>query len=238
MEQRTQHPQEFMDPDHSVAVLLESLTKRFGYKVVVNQISLQIPKGTIFSILGPNGAGKSTLIKMIATILTPSSGRLYVFQQDVTEASYRLKKKIGYLAHHSLLYDEFSAIENLVFYLKMMGNPSEENASSQRRLNELIELFGVEPFLDEPVSHLSSGQRKRVDLVRTLAHDPELLVLDEVFAGLDEKSSDIVQTFLQQVKPQKTIILTTHNKDLAYHFSDWICLLKRGHLQDIHAPKR
>ncbi|MFQ6125091.1 MAG: ABC transporter ATP-binding protein [Candidatus Heimdallarchaeota archaeon] len=240
MEQRNQHQQGSIDSDQSVAVLTENLTKRFGYKVAVNKVNLQVPRGTIFSILGPNGAGKSTLIKMIATILTASSGRLYIFQKDVTKASYQVKKRIGYLAHQSLLYDEFTSLENLVFYLKMMGKPEKEGPgpNPNQQLDKFIRLFGIESLLHEPVSQLSSGQRKRVDLIRTLAHNPELLVLDEIFAGLDEKSTDIVQKFLRQVKNRKTIILTTHNKDLAYAFSDWICLLKKGKIQDVHAPKR
>ncbi|MFQ5820326.1 MAG: ABC transporter ATP-binding protein [Candidatus Heimdallarchaeota archaeon] len=238
MEQRNQHQQGSTDSDQSVAVLTENLTKRFGYKVAVNKVNLQVPRGTIFSILGPNGAGKSTLIKMIATILSASSGQLYIFQKDVTEASYQVKKRIGYLAHQSLLYDEFTSLENLVFYLKMMGKSDKGGQNPNQRLDKFIGLFGIESFLHEPVSQLSSGQRKRVDLVRTLAHDPELLVLDEIFAGLDEKSANIVQNFLRQVTNRKTIVLTTHNKDLAYTFSDWICLLKKGKIQDIHAPKR
>jgi len=84
---------------------------------------------------------------------------------------------------------------------------------------------------------LSSGQRKRVDVVRTLAHDPELLVLDEIFAGLDSKSTELVQRFLKQVKHQKTIIMTTHNKDLAREFSDLICILKKGKIQEVYVPK-
>jgi len=225
-----------MDFDRSFAILTENLTKRFGYKVVVNQVNLQVPKGTIFSILGPNGAGKSTLIKMIATVLSASSGRIYILQKDVTEESYLIKQKIGYLAHQSLLYDEFTALENLHFYLKMMGKSNEGNKN--QRLNKLIVRFGLESFLHEPVSQLSSGQRKRVDVVRTLAHDPEILVLDEVFAGLDEKSTELLQRFLRQVKNKKTIVLTTHNKDLAYEFSDLICFLKKGKIQEINVPKR
>lgn len=92
MERSIQYPHASKNSDHSVVVLLENLSKRFDYKVVINQVNLQVPKGTIFSILGPNGAGKSTLIKMIATILSPSSGRLYIFQKDVKEAVYQLIK--------------------------------------------------------------------------------------------------------------------------------------------------
>ncbi len=238
MGQQSRHLQTSAITDPSIAVLTENLIKRYLYKPIVNRVNLQIPKGSIFSILGPNGAGKSTLIKMIATVLPPSAGQLFVFQHDVKEASYQIKNQIGYMAHQSLLYDELSGWENLVFYLKLMGLKKDNQTNLESRLTKFINLFDVKPFLHEPAAHLSSGQRKRVDLVRTLAHDPNLLVLDEVFTGLDERSTDIVLTFLNQIKQQKTIVLTTHNKNLAHEFSDWICILNKGRIQDIYVPKQ
>lgn len=187
-------------------LVVKKLSKTYGSKQVVKQIDLEIKKGSFTAILGPNGAGKSTTISMLATLTQATSGDIYYDGLDIKEHLRQVRPKIGIVFQDSVLDETLSVKENLSVQAGLYKN------ISQNRIDEVIALTGLMTILKQPVSQLSGGQKRRVDIAVSVLHQPQILFLDEPTTGLDIQTRMNIWQVLQnmQKKEGMTIVLTTH----------------------------
>lgn len=199
---------------------LRGVTHRYGPITALRKIDLRLSVGDSCCIFGPNGAGKSTLLKIIATLTRPTSGEIFWGSPDWDRSS------IGLVSHQTMLYDQLTAFENLSFYAQLYGL---ENGGKTAR--QLIERMGLESSIGLPVSSYSRGMRQRLTLARALLHDPELLLLDEPFTGLDQHGSQTFGRILREVSSaHRTMLMVTHNLREGFHLSSRFLILDRGRI--------
>ncbi|WP_103104101.1 ABC transporter ATP-binding protein [Brevibacillus reuszeri] len=211
----------------SVAIHCEQLTKRFGDRVAVNNLTLTVPKGSIYGFLGPNGSGKSTTIRMLCGLLTPTTGKGTVLGFDVMTQSEEIKQRIGYMSQKFSLYEDLTVEENLDFYA---GVYQLSAAERKQRKKELIEMAGLMGREKQLAGSLSGGWKQRLALSCALLHRPELLILDEPTAGVDPVSRRIFWEVIHQLADEGiTVLVTTHYMDEA-QTCDWICFIFFGDL--------
>ncbi|MFP3387233.1 ABC transporter ATP-binding protein [Brevibacillus sp. SIMBA_040] len=211
----------------SVAIHCEQLTKRFGDRVAVNNLTLTVPKGSIYGFLGPNGSGKSTTIRMLCGLLTPTTGKGTVLGFDVMTQSEEIKQRIGYMSQKFSLYEDLSVEENLDFYA---GVYQLSAAERKQRKKELIEMAGLMGREKQLAGSLSGGWKQRLALSCALLHKPELLILDEPTAGVDPVSRRIFWEVIHQLADEGiTVLVTTHYMDEA-QTCDWIGFIFFGDL--------
>lgn len=209
----------------TAAVEIINVSKRYGHTVALHPLSLEIEHGDSVALLGPNGAGKTTLMKTVATHLFPSSGRAKIYGKDAVKNGEEVRKQIGFVAHESFLYDELTVEENLLFYREFF--PTSQD------LEELIALLNLKEWFRAPVKQLSYGLRKRADIARALVHNPELVITDELFAGLDEETCNLLVSYFKQQK-EKTLLISSHSLDWAKRLCKRGIFLNKGKLaQDI-----
>ncbi len=219
-------------PLSEYAVEAENLTRRYGYRVALKKVSFAIEKNGIHGLFGANGAGKTTLMRIITTLLRPHGGTIKVMGFDPEEEAVELRGLLGLVGDKPLLYPELSGRENLHFFGKLYGiNKDEIDARGE----ELAERFGVKSWLDEPTKNLSTGLRKRFDIVRSTLNNPELYLLDEPYAGLDTESTEFFSEFLEEHRKTRTTILTTHNLERGSSMCDTFLTLKKGKVAG-HGP--
>lgn len=211
----------------SVAIHCEQLTKRFGDRVAVNNLTLTVPKGSIYGFLGPNGSGKSTTIRMLCGLLTPTTGKGTVLGFDVMTQSEEIKQRIGYMSQKFSLYEDLTVEENLDFYA---GVYQLNVAERKQRKKELIEMAGLMGREKQLAGSLSGGWKQRLALSCALLHKPELLILDEPTAGVDPVSRRIFWEVIHQLADEGiTVLVTTHYMDEA-QTCDWIGFIFFGDL--------
>jgi ABC-type multidrug transport system ATPase subunit len=192
-------------------IVTENLTKHFGKFVAVNQVNFSIPKGSIFGFLGPNGSGKSTVIRMLCGILTPTSGKAKVLGYDITQESEKIRSNIGYMSQKFSLYTELSVHENITFYARLYGVKQLE-----KRRQEVIELVGIQDYLNQIAGNLSGGWKQRLALACSLIHSPQVIFLDEPTAGIDPVARRKLWGLIFQLSGQGiTFFVTTHYMDEA-----------------------
>jgi ABC-2 type transport system ATP-binding protein len=209
------------------AIQCENLTKRFGDRIAVNNLSISIKKGSIYGFLGPNGSGKSTTIRMLCGLLTPTSGTGTVLGFDVMTQSEEIKQRIGYMSQKFSLYEDLTVEENLDFYAGVYQITGEER---KRRKAELIEMAGLAGRERQIAGSLSGGWKQRLALSCALLHQPELLILDEPTAGVDPVSRRIFWEAIHRLAEQGiTVLVTTHYMDEA-QTCDWIGFIFFGDL--------
>lgn len=202
----------------------EKIRKTFAWAPVLQEVSCQIGAGEIVSIFGPNGAGKTTFLCILATLLQPSAGVLRLFGQPPTSAAVR--RRLGFLGHESFLYPDLTPEENLTFY----GQAYQlENAPT--RIDAVLEVVGLQPWRKTPVRIFSRGMEQRLSLARAILHDPDLLLLDEPYSGLDARGVATLQDVLATAKDRgKTVILTTHDFALGLKISSRALILHNGRI--------
>lgn len=203
----------------------KDLTRRYGYRVALKKISFGFSETGVHGLFGSNGAGKTTLMRIISTLLRPQSGSITVFGLDPEEEPLAIRKRIGLVGDKPLLYPELTGRENLEFYCKLYGIQKEicDNA-----IESLARRFGVFKWLDEPTKILSTGLRKRFDIIRGVIHSPDLYLLDEPFSGLDKDSTEIFKEYLNEHRSTKSTVLTTHNFTLGREFCDDFLTLEKA----------
>ena len=219
----------------SVAIDVQGLTKRFGQFTAVDGIAFGVERGEIFGLLGPNGAGKSTLIRMLTTLITPTSGSARVGGFDVVKEADGVRRSIGVIPQAMTTDLELSVEENLVIFAKLYGVP---RAKRTRLIGELLEAVELAQWADKPVKNLSGGMRRRVEIARGLVHEPSIFFLDEPTTGLDPVSRVAVWEMLQQIKAQRdlTVLVTTHYMDEADRLCDRVAIVDHGHLVALDSP--
>lgn len=210
-----------------MTITCENLTKKFGNLVAVDNISMSIPKGSIYGFLGPNGSGKSTTIRMLCGLMDPTSGSGTVLGYDIRKDSEKIKHHIGYMSQKFSLYEELTVSENLDFYGGIYGlDPSK----AFHRKKELIEMAGLTGREKQLAGKLSGGWKQRLALSCALLHEPEVLILDEPTAGVDPVSRRIFWDVIHQLSEQGiTILVSTHYMDEA-ETCDYISFIFFGRL--------
>ncbi len=207
---------------------LTSLTKKFGSFTAVDDISMKVEPGDIYGFLGPNGAGKTTTIKMIATLLKPTSGRVVINGIDAHVAPEKAKRFLSYVPDQPFLYEKLSGMEFLLFVSKMYRMNGEETTGSIR---EVSEIFEVTPWLSRRIEDYSQGMRQRLVLAAAMLHAPKLIVIDEPMVGLDPKGAE---TFKEQVRLAAgngtAIFMTTHQLSLARDVCTRVGIIKSSKL--------
>lgn len=189
-----------------MSIELKNVTKIFGSQRAVDDISFEVSKGEILGFLGPNGAGKSTTMKMITGYHQASSGEIKILGHKITADDTEFKKSIGYLSESNPLYRDMYVRE----YLQFIANIHKTTGSKTIRINEIIEMTGLEKEAHKIIGTLSKGYKQRVGLAQALLHDPEILILDEPTSGLDMNQLSDIRSLIKSFQKDKTIILSTH----------------------------
>jgi ABC-2 type transport system ATP-binding protein len=217
------------------AIDVRDIVKRFGDFVAVDHISFTVHSGEIVGLLGPNGAGKSTLIRMMVTLLPPTSGTALINGYDVTRQADDVRRSIGVIPQAMTSDLELSVEENLLIFAKLYGVGRDRRT---RLIRELLEAVELTQWADKPVKNLSGGMRRRVEIARGLVHEPRVFFLDEPTTGLDPVSRTAVWTMLQRIKSQRdlTVLITTHYMDEADKLCDRIAIVDHGKLVALDAP--
>ncbi len=217
------------------AIEVRDLVKRFGEFTAVKGVSFEVEEGEVFGLLGPNGAGKSTLIRMLTTLLAPTSGSARVNQFDIQRQADDVRRSIGVIPQAMTSDVELSVRENLVIYAKLYGVPRERRT---RLIGELLAAVELTDWADKQVKHLSGGMRRRVEIARGLVHEPRIFFLDEPTTGLDPVSRVAVWEMLRTIKEQRnlTVLLTTHYMDEADRLCDHIAIVDHGELKALDSP--
>lgn len=210
------------------AIETHDLTKKFGGFTAVDQIELNVRQGEIYGFLGPNGAGKSTTIRMLCTLLTPTSGTATIAGFDIANEANEVRKRIGLVSEKLIMYTRLTAEQNLTFFGKLYGI---DDSELKPRIQELLEMVKLTPFKDRSVGGFSSGMRQRMNVIRALIHDPEIIFLDEPTTALDPQSTKFVRDTIRVLKEHgRTIVLTTHIMEEADELSDRISIVDHGRL--------
>jgi len=207
-------------------IRLEGVTKRYGDFTAVDGIDLTVPRGTIFGFLGPNGAGKTTTIRMISGVLLPTSGRIFIGQDDLATEPELAKARLGYIPDRPYLYEKLSGREFLRFVAGLWGN---EGKATEERAERLLELFDLSYWENELVESYSHGMRQKLLISSALIHQPELIVVDEPMVGLDPKSArtlkDLLRTYVEQ---GGTVFLSSHTLEVVEVLCDAIAIIHQG----------
>jgi ABC-2 type transport system ATP-binding protein len=216
-------------------VEVENLSKRFGDFVAVDSLSFSVEHGEVFGLLGPNGAGKSTLIRMLTTLLPPSSGKARVNGFDIATQANAVRQSIGVIPQAMTTDLDLTAAENMGIFAKLYGMP---RAKRKQSIADLLRQVDLEKWADKPVKMFSGGMRRRLEIARGLVHEPKIFFLDEPTTGLDPVSRVSVWEMLSRLKNDRdlTIIVTTHYMDEADKLCDRIAIVDHGKLAALDSP--
>ena len=219
--QSSEAPTTAMEPS---VIRTTGVGKSIDGRTILRDVSFNISAGQLVAVLGANGTGKSTLLKVLSTLVPPSSGQVELFGQIATATSADLRRRIGLIGHQSMLYRDLSACENLEFFAKLydVANPSS-------RATQMLDMIGLSDRSRDPVRTFSRGMVQRVAIARALLHDPELILADEPFAGLDAPSIDALEHLLSDLKEAgKTILLVNHDIEQSLRIADHAIVLRGG----------
>jgi len=216
---------------------VKNIVKTFGDFTAVKGITFAVEEGEIFGLLGPNGAGKSTLIRMMTTLLPPTSGTAIVNGFDVVKQADGVRRSIGVIPQAMTSDLELSVEENLLIFAKLYGVPREKRS---RLIASLLEAVELTQWAGKQVKNLSGGMRRRVEIARGLVHEPRVFFLDEPTTGLDPVSRVAVWEMLQRIKQERdlTVLLTTHYMDEADKLCDRIAIVDHGELKALDSPMK
>ena len=216
-------------------VEVENLTKRFGDFTAVDALNFSVEHGEVFGLLGPNGAGKSTLIRMLTTLVPPTSGTARVNGFDIVRAANDVRQSIGVIPQAMTSDLDLSAVENMSIFAKLYGIPREKRL---RTIKQLLQEVDLEKWGDKPVKMFSGGMRRRLEIARGLVHEPKLFFLDEPTTVLDPVSRVAVWEMLTRFKRERdlTILVTTHYMDEADKLCDRIAIVDHGKLVALDSP--
>lgn len=208
-------------------ITAEALTKRYGDRDALRDVSFTVPAGTVCGLLGPNGAGKSTTAKILAGLLRPDGGRATVAGFDVVVQPLEVKRRLGYLPDNAPLYETLSAFEFLALVGALHGmDPDQVDATGRR----MLELFGLDPAAaGRRLAALSKGQRQRVALTAAVLHDPAVVILDEPLSGLDANAALAVKDLVRGLADRgRTVLYCSHFLDIVERLCDHVLILDRG----------
>ncbi len=207
---------------------LDKVTKQYGLKTAVDQLSLTVPAGELFAFLGPNGAGKTTTIKMMCGLLFPSAGRVAIGGHDLRTDGDRARALLSYVPDQPFLYEKLTGREFLQFIADMYGLPRDH---SRQRIAAMIDEFELHDFVDDLTERYSHGMRQRTVFAGALVHEPRVLIVDEPTVGLDPRSVRHLKDLLRRQADQgTTVFLSSHSLDVVEELADRIAIVDRGRL--------
>ena len=207
-------------------IRLESLTKTYGKFVAVDNIDLHVPRGTMFGFVGPNGAGKTTTLRIIAGIMRPTAGRIWLGGDDVVADPMAAKARLGFIPDRPFLYEKLTGAEFLRF---VAGLYRQDGEVVEKRIDELLEVFELSRWKHELIESYSHGMRQKLIISSALIHRPECIVVDEPMVGLDPKAARLLKDILRQfVDRGGTVLMSTHTLDIAETMCDKIAIIQAG----------
>ncbi len=220
--------------NHNKLVDIREINKKFGKKIAVDNLSFSVEEGQIFGLLGPNGAGKTTLIRMLSTLIHPTSGTAIINGNDIRTDPKKVRNSIGLLPENPCVYEKLSVLENLKYFAALYDIPGTER---NERIKYILNLFDLEDRAKELAGTLSKGLKQRLSLSLTLLHDPKILFLDEPTSGLDINSrKNIRDLILKLSNEERAIILSTHNVEEIEKICSIACIMNKGKLLKIDKP--
>lgn len=204
-------------------IFVEDLHKTYGDKVAVDDLSFSVAQGEILGLIGPNGAGKSSTIKVILDFMKPDSGKVEIFGQTMSEEA---KNKIGYLPEEKGLYKDLTAIDCILYLSRLKGM---DKASAKERADELLQQTGMFEHKKTKIKHMSKGMGQMIQLIVTIIHDPDLLIMDEPFSGLDPVNTELMKNMIGNLRDKgKAIILSTHQMNQVEELCDRVLMINHG----------
>lgn len=221
--------------ENSTFLSVKELSKKFNDIIAVDNISFSVKRGEIFSLLGPNGAGKTTMIKMLCGLIKADSGEIRVNEYSSATDYNRIKSMIGLCPQEIVVWEHLTCIEQLKFVV-MAYDKSPRFAGT--RAESLLETLGLWEKRNKLAKTLSGGMQRRLNIALAVAHDPELIILDEPQAGLDPQSRILVRDFIRQLAKERTVILTTHDMDEADRLSDRVAIVDHGKILIMDTPEK
>ncbi len=202
---------------------LQNIRKQFDDKVAVAGLSLGVPKGAIYGIIGPNGAGKTTSIRMIMNITAPDSGSILFEGNQIDE---HFKNRVGYLPEERGLYKKMTLEEVIVYMAELKGFPK---SRTMPKIDPWLERMGLKDYRLKKVEELSKGMAQKLQFITTVLHEPEIVILDELFSGLDPLNMELMKGVLLDLKREgKTILFSTHVMEQAEKLCDYVCMISKG----------
>jgi ABC-2 type transport system ATP-binding protein len=207
-------------------IKLEELTKNYGKFVAVDHIELHVPRGELFGFLGPNGAGKTTTLRMIAGILRPTAGRVWIGGDDLIAAPAAAKMRLGFIPDRPFIYEKLTGAEFLRF---VAGLYNQDGSKVEHRIDELLDLFELSVWKDELVESYSHGMRQKLIISSALIHRPECIVVDEPMVGLDPRGARLLKDIFRGfVDRGGTVLMSTHTLEVAEAMCDRIGIIQEG----------
>jgi heme exporter protein A len=210
------------------AIVLNGLTRHFGERTVLRELSLTLPAGQTLAVLGRNGAGKSTLLRILATLLRPHSGRVTLLGEQLPRRAWAVRGRIGLLGHEPLLYRDLTGRENLTYHARL-------HQVEPERVEQVLAAVGMERRADDPVRALSRGMVQRLTVARAVLHEPTVLLLDEPRSNLDPAASELVEPLIGR-SSGATRVLTSHDPQSALAEADLVLALDAGRVTYIGPP--
>ena len=215
----------------ALALETKKLTKTFGERRALDGVSIEVPEGAFVSIFGPNGAGKTTLLRVLSTLARPTSGKVRVCGIDALEEPDKVREHIGLISHNSMLYPDLTAMENLLFTARLYGILDPE-----ARVRELLRAVELDHRRFDLVRTFSRGMTQRLSIARALINDPEVVFLDEPYAGLDPHAVEIFDELIASIRDGRTFVMVSHDLQKGFEACTHALVLARGRVVR-YAPK-
>jgi sulfate/thiosulfate transport system ATP-binding protein len=217
-----------------MSISIRNVSKQFGSFVALEDVSLEVPGGSLVAVLGPSGSGKSTLLRIIAGLERPDGGEVRIAEEDVTGQAPQ-DRGIGFVFQHYAAFKHMTVFQNVAFGLKIRKRPRDE---IKERVHELLELVQLEGFANRYPSQLSGGQRQRMGLARALAVDPKVLLLDEPFGALDAQVRKELRAWLRRLHDEThtTTVIVTHDQDEAMEVAETVAVMNHGKIEQVAGP--
>ena len=213
------------------AIETKKLTKVFGDRKALDKVSIELPEGAFLSIFGPNGAGKTTLVRTLATLSRATSGTALVAGFDAKEEPDKVREHIGLISHNPMLYPDLTAMENLMFTAQLYGV-----VNAEERVRELLRAVELDHRRFDVVRTFSRGMTQRLSIARALMNDPDVVFLDEPYAGLDPHAVEIFDGLIEQLRDGRTFIMVSHDLQKGFDVCTHALVLARGRVVS-YAPK-
>lgn len=213
------------------AIETKKLTKVFGDRKALDKVSIEVPEGAFLSIFGPNGAGKTTLVRTLATLSRATSGTALVAGFDAKEEPDKVREHIGLISHNPMLYPDLTAMENLMFTAQLYGV-----VNAEERVRELLRAVELDHRRFDVVRTFSRGMTQRLSIARALMNDPDVVFLDEPYAGLDPHAVEIFDGLIEQLRDGRTFIMVSHDLQKGFDVCTHALVLARGRVVS-YAPK-
>lgn len=208
-----------------LAIEARGLVKQFGGRRALDGLDLELPQGGFLSIFGPNGAGKTTLLRELALLARPTGGELRILGVDALEEPDVLRSRIGLISHKSMLYGDLTARENLAFFASLYGL---EGPEADARIDELLRLVELDHRANDCARTFSRGMQQRLSIARALINDPELVLLDEPYSGLDPHAAELFDRLIARVRDGRTFVMVSHDLEKGFDLCTRAFIMARG----------